>query len=156
MKHCNCTAKQIRTCCPGDQKLIYARSRFTAPAESCYSPTEGEALALMWSLKHSSMFIQRCTNLIISVDHKSLLAIFNNRDLHSIQNPCLQSLNKNTLGWSFQIVHAQENGIGTLMPCLNIQVVILWVLTTLTQNTYLALSKNTSLDMMSKKRSILK
>ena len=78
VKHFDCTAKQIPTCCPGDWKLIYARSRFTAPAESCYSPTEGEALALMWSLKHSSMFTQRCTNLIISVDHKSLLGIFNN------------------------------------------------------------------------------
>lgn len=36
----------------------------------------------------------------------------------------------------------QENGIGDLTPYPDIQVVILWVPTTLTQNTYLTLSEN--------------
>lgn len=52
------------------------RIKFKTPAESCYSPTEGEALALMCSLKHSRMFIKGYTNLIMPVDHTPLFTNF--------------------------------------------------------------------------------
>ena len=91
-QHCKCDSDKIPTCCETGWQLIFAGSRFTNPAESRYSPTEGEALALVWSLHHSRMFTQGCKSLVVSVDHKPLLGIFNDRDLSSITNPQLQNL----------------------------------------------------------------
>ena len=50
-KHCSCHDQSQVTCCPTSWKLI-----FTLPAEIRYKATEGEALAVSWSLKHSRMF----------------------------------------------------------------------------------------------------
>ena len=74
-------------CCTDGWKLIFAGSRFTKPAESRYSPTEGKALAVAGALNHSKMFTLGCTNLVVSVDHKPLLGILNDRDLGNINNP---------------------------------------------------------------------
>ena len=103
-KHCSCT-EESPICCKGGWKLIYAGSRFTKPAESRYSPTEGEALALKWALKHSRLFTLGCPNLLVAVDHKPLLGIFNSRDLSSISNPRIQNMKEDTLAWRFKIVH---------------------------------------------------
>ena len=85
--------------------MIYAGSRFTKPEEFNYSPTEGEALAVTWSLHNSRMFTLGCPDLIVAVDHKPLLGILNDRDLSSIQNPRLQSLKEGTFFWQFKIVY---------------------------------------------------
>ena len=71
-KHCECT-DDSPVCCKDGWK----------PAETRYSPTEGEALALAWSLDHFQMF--GCNNLLSAVDHKPLLGIFNNRNLGDIK-----------------------------------------------------------------------
>ena len=104
-KHCECSLEKVPTCCPDGWKLIYAGSRFTNPAESNYSPTEGEALAVTWSLANSRMFTVGCPNLIISVDHQPLLGILNDRDLSSIKNPRLLSLKEDTFAWQFKITY---------------------------------------------------
>ena len=104
-KHCSCTDDTNVHCCPEGWRLIFAGSRFTKPAESRYSPTEGEALAVAWGLEHSKMFTLGCTNLVVSVDHKPLLGILNDRDLGNIDNPRLQNLKEHTLKWTFTIVH---------------------------------------------------
>ena len=75
-KHCDCEM-DTPICCKDGWKLIFAGSRFTKPAESRYSPTEGEALAVSWALHHSRMYTLGCDNLLVAVDHKPLLGIFN-------------------------------------------------------------------------------
>jgi len=104
-KHCSCTSHIIPTCCPQGWRLVYAGSRFTTSCESRYAPTEGEALAVVWSLQHSRMFTQGCEDLVLSVDHKPLLGIFNDRDLNSISNPRLQRFKESTLPWQFTITY---------------------------------------------------
>ena len=105
-KHCSCPHPNLVTCCPEGWKLIYGGSRFTNPAESRYSPTEGEALGVTWALHHSRMFTLGCDNMFISVDHKPLLGILNDhRDLQSIDNPRLQRLKESTIGWKYHTVH---------------------------------------------------
>ena len=104
-KHCDCSDATNIRCCPDGWHLIFAGSRFTKPAESRYSATEGEALAVAWSLAHSKMFTLGCKNLVVSVDHKPLLGILNDRHLGGIDNPRLQDLKEHTLKWDFAIVH---------------------------------------------------
>ena len=103
-KYCKCTPNSP-ICCKDGWKLIFAGSRFTKPAESRYSPPEGEALALAWALEHSRMYTLGCPDLLIAVDHKPLLGIFNSRDLESIKNPRLRKLKEDTLAWRFSIMH---------------------------------------------------
>ena len=104
-KHCTCQNRNDVRCCPDGWKLIYAGSRFTKDAESRYKPTEGEALAVAWGLEHSRMFTLGCNDLLVSVDHKPLLGIFNDRDLSTIKNPRIQSFKETTLAWRFDIAH---------------------------------------------------
>ena len=70
-KHCGCPVdtKIDPKCCKSGWKLTYAGSRFTTDAETRYSPTEGEALAVAWSLHKSKFFTLGCKNLTIATDH---------------------------------------------------------------------------------------
>ena len=104
-KHCDCPEKSNLRCCSDGWKFIFAGSRLTKPAESRYSPTEGECLSVSWSLHHLKPYTLGCTNFFISVDHKPLLGILNNRDLADIDNPRLQSLKESTFPWTFEIYH---------------------------------------------------
>lgn len=104
-KHCSCADKNNVRCCPEGWKLIYAGSRFTKDAETRYKPTEGEALAIAWGLEHSRMFTLGCSDLLISTDHKPLLGIFKDRDLHTIKNPRIQNFKESTLAWRFEIAY---------------------------------------------------
>ena len=109
-KHCICkppdpTDPTLQACCETGWKLVYAGSRFTNPAESRYSPTEGEALAVAWALKTSRLFTLGSPKLIVVTDHKPLLGIFNGRDLDSIKNPRIRRLKEHTLDYAFQIKH---------------------------------------------------
>ena len=56
-KHCNCPSDKGPTCCKEGWKLIYAGLRFTKGAENSYSLTEGESLAISWSLNHAKLFV---------------------------------------------------------------------------------------------------
>ena len=67
-KWCACSQTGPR-CCKGGWKLVLAGGRFTTPAESRYSPTEGELLTVADSLHKARHFILGCKNLIIAVDH---------------------------------------------------------------------------------------
>ena len=51
------------------------------------------------------MFTLGCTNLVVSVDHKPLLGIFNNRELDSIKNPRLQNFKESCVPWTFEITY---------------------------------------------------
>ena len=60
---------------------------------------------MAWSLDHSKMFTLGCTDLVVSVDHKPLVGILNDRHLGNIDNPRLQNIKEHTLKWNFSIVH---------------------------------------------------
>ena len=83
-QHCNCNNDKAPVCCKDGWKLIYTGLHFTHRIKSNYSPTEGEALAISWSLESSKMFPLGCNNLIVSTDHHSLVGIFGNRELCNI------------------------------------------------------------------------
>ena len=51
------------------------------------------------------MFLGGCEILIIVTDHKSLLGIFNNRELSSICNPRISKLKEKTLAYNVKIQH---------------------------------------------------
>ena len=58
--------------------------RFTLPAESHYSPTEGECLAVAVDLEQSKFYTLGCPRLYIATDHKPLVSILCNRALDTI------------------------------------------------------------------------
>ena len=69
-----------------------------------YRPTEGEALAVAWSLENATMFVLRCQNLIITTDHQTLLSIFDNREISNIPNPIYVYLNRRPF-----VIHSQPS-----------------------------------------------
>lgn len=64
-------------CCHTDWKITLVGSRFTNPAESCYAPIKGEALAMADSLDKALFFVLCCENhsLLWTINHylKSLV-----------------------------------------------------------------------------------
>ena len=103
-KYCECLPIQP-TCCPDGWKLCLVGSRFTTPAESRYSPVEGEALAVVYALHQTRYYILGCKNLIIATDHKPLLKILDDRPLTEITNRRLLNLKEKTLSYAFSIIH---------------------------------------------------
>ena len=81
-----------------------AGGRFTKPAESRYSPVEGELLAVADALYKSRHFVLGCENLVVAVDHKPLLGLLNDKSLADIENPRLLMLKEKTLWFSFDVM----------------------------------------------------
>ena len=102
-KNCQCTENENPICCKNGWHLVFAGSRFTRDAETKYSPTEGEALAVAWSLEHAKMFVLGCKNLIISTDHKPLEGILRDRHLSTIANPRILNMKQRTLQFHFKV-----------------------------------------------------
>jgi transposase InsO family protein len=102
-QHCDCDTAKAPVCCKDGWKLVFAGSRFTTDAETRYAPTEGEALAIAWSLQHARMFVLGCKDLMVSTDHRPLLGILKDRDLNSITNPRIFNLKEKTLPYTFTI-----------------------------------------------------
>ena len=86
-----------------------AGGRFTIPAETRYSPVEGEALAVAVGLESSSYYTLGCRKLYVATDHKPLLAILNDRALDTIVSPRLLRINERTLAWQFDLVYVPGN-----------------------------------------------
>ena len=103
-KHCTCPETRP-TCCPAGWRVCGVGSRFTSPAESRYSPTEGEALSITNGLEKTKYFTLGCDNLVVGTDHKPLLGIFGDRSLDGIDNPRLRRLKEKSFGWSFKLIH---------------------------------------------------
>ena len=103
-KHCNC---KIITpeCGNGHWKIVLMGSRFAKEAESRYAPIEGEALAVVYGLQCCKMFVLGHPSLIITVDHKPLIKILNNRSMDSIENPRLLRIKEKTLLYQYDIIH---------------------------------------------------
>ena len=104
-QHCSCPISQAPTCCVDGWKLVFAGSRFTKGAETRYSPTEGEALAVAWALEHAKMFVLGCNKLLVATDHEPLLGILNDRSLQTITNTRLLNLKQKTLMYNYTILY---------------------------------------------------
>ena len=103
-KWCDCPERNPR-CCRGGWKLVLAGGRFTTPAESRYSPVEGECLAVVDALNKAKHFIIGCKDLIIAVDHRPLLGLLNDKSLADVKNPRLLNLKEKTLWFQFELIH---------------------------------------------------
>ena len=77
--------------------LVLCNSRYTQPAESRYSPLEGECLGVAWSLKKAKYFVLGCETLVVAVDHKPLLGVLGDKCLEDIENTRLANLKEKTL-----------------------------------------------------------
>ena len=102
-KWCSCSNLHPK-CCNDGWKLVLAGGRFTRPAESRYSPVEGEMLGVMEGLHKAKHFILGCEKLIVAVDHKPLLGLLNDKSLAEIDNPRLLMLKEKTLWFNFKVV----------------------------------------------------
>ena len=103
-KWCQCEKLHL-SCCPEGWKLVLAGGRFTKPAESRYSPVEGELLAVTDALYKARHFVLGCDKLTVAVDHKPLLGILNDKSLADIENPRLLMLKEKTLWFNFNVIH---------------------------------------------------
>ena len=104
-KWCVCEGEISPNCCNEGWKLVLAGGRFTKPAESRYSPVEGELLAVVDALQKAKHFLLGCSKLVVAVDHKPLLGILNDKSLADIDNPRLLMLKEKTLWYNFSVVH---------------------------------------------------
>jgi len=103
-KYCRCT-DITPICCKDGWKLCLVGSRFCIPAETRYSPTEGELLVVADALKKTRFLTLGCSNLIIATDHKPLLRILNDKPNFTINNPRLSSIAEKCTTHRFKIIH---------------------------------------------------
>ena len=109
-KYCDCTDMlKAPVCGPGHWKLVFAGSRFLRDPETRYAPIEGEALAVVFALEQSRVFVLGCDsdNLIVSTDHRPLVPILNSKRLDLIKNPRLLAFKESTLMYSFRAQHVK-------------------------------------------------
>ena len=103
---CSCDPIEGPHCGGGHWFVVFAGSRFTTDAESRYAPVEREALAVVYGLDSSRMFVLGCPNLIISVDHKPLIKILSDQQpLERVKNARLQKLKERAMMYRFRIKH---------------------------------------------------
>ena len=103
-KTCDCQVISP-LCCESGWRLVLAGGRFTIPAESRYSSSEGEALAVAVGLESSKYYTLGSKKLYVATDHKPLLSILNDRALDTIVNPRLVRIKERTLPWLFDMVY---------------------------------------------------
>ena len=103
-KHCKCRSSEP-FCCKDGWKVTLIGSRFTRGAESRYAPIEGEALAVVVALEKARYFVLGCRDLVIAVDHKPLLRIFDDRSFNDIPNTRLRNLKEKTLQYRFRMTY---------------------------------------------------
>ena len=59
-QECQCDPGKGPNCGPGHWKLVLAGSRFLKDAETRYSPSEGELLAIVFGMEQCKMFLLGC------------------------------------------------------------------------------------------------
>ena len=107
-KHCSCS-NDLPNCCSDGWKTTLAGSRFLSDTESRYAAIEGEALGVAWGLEQTKYFTQGCDNLLVVVDHKPLVKLFEDRTLDEIANTRIFRLKQRTLPWKFSMAYLPGN-----------------------------------------------
>ena len=72
-----------------------------------YKPIEGEALALVYGLKRSRMFVLGCPHVFVVTDHRPLVKIFGDKELEKIDNPRVFDLKEKTLMFNFEVMYRE-------------------------------------------------
>ena len=103
-KHCECQAR-LPGCCEDGWRVVLAGSRFLKPAETRYAPIEGEALAVAWALEQTKYFTLGNQDLVVVVDHKPAVGIFETKTLDEIPNHRLFSFKQASLPWRFEMAY---------------------------------------------------
>ena len=78
--------------------------RFTSPAESRYSPIEGEALAVAEALHKLKYYVPGFPTLVEATNHKPLIGVFKSQ-FSDIHNPRLLSNMEKSSWFKFSVVH---------------------------------------------------
>ena len=104
-RHCRCPEPVKLGCCKTGWQTVFCGSKFTTPAESRYAPIEGEAAAVVLGLDKCSHFVLGLPKLLLAVDHKPLVSIFNSMSLENIPNPRLFRLKHRSLKYRFTPCH---------------------------------------------------
>ena len=101
-KYCLCE-KEHPQCCKTGWKLVLAGGRVTNPAESRYSPIEGECLTIAEALPKAKHYVLGCNDLLLATDQKLLIGVFP-KNLENIENPKLLSMAEN-MWFKFKTIH---------------------------------------------------
>ena len=70
----------------GEWRLLQCASRRTTPAETRYSATEIEVLAVTWAVKKARLFLAGADFELV-VDHRPLIQIINSKTLDELPSP---------------------------------------------------------------------
>ena len=76
----------------------------TNPAESRYSPIEGEFLAIADALHIAKHYVLGCNDLLLATDCKLLVGVLA-KSLEDIENPRLLSIAEKTMWFKFKTIH---------------------------------------------------
>ena len=74
-------------------------------AETRYSPSEGELLAIVFGIHQCRMFLLGCQKIFVARDHLPLIPILGDKVLDQIQNPRLHTLKEKTLRINSTALH---------------------------------------------------
>ena len=76
----------------------------------------------MWALNSTKYFTIRNDHLVVSTDHKLLLAILEGKPFDNIANPHLSNLREKTVRWRFlQVIHMPSKDNSTPAHCQEAQ-----------------------------------
>ena len=84
---------------------MLAGGRFTTAAESNYKPIEGGALGVAYGLWKTRHFTLGCEKLLVAVDHKPLVKVLSDKNLHELDNSRLKNLKEKMLAWKFRMLY---------------------------------------------------
>ena len=78
----------------------------------------GEVFGVAWSLEKARMFTLGCPDLLVTVDHQSLIPILGDQSLADIPNPCLYRMKEKCLKFRFNI-HYLPGKINDAQDCMS-------------------------------------
>ena len=90
---------------PGEKnqlRLITCGSRFLSPAEKNYAVIELECMAIQWAILKCRLYLAG-VEFMVRTDHKPLLGVMNGKNIDAVNNPRLQRMMANLLGYSFKV-----------------------------------------------------
>ena len=101
---CHPDAKHRNTSGKEDRPVVAYSSRALTDIERHYSPTEREALAIVWAVKRLHLYLYGCHFKLIT-DCKPVQLIFSNPK--SKPPPCIEWWNLRLQGYDFEVVHTE-------------------------------------------------
>ena len=84
--------------------MVLAVGRVTNPAESRYSPIEGDCLAIADAPHIAKHYVLGCNDLLLATGYKPLVGVFA-KSLEDIENPRLLSIAEKTMWFKFKTIH---------------------------------------------------